>query len=188
MEFYYTTTSGYNQPQLNPFNSLGGYRSATLVGDNSLDNLFGEVSLYDMKNPVAQYACLILENDETIKENLEIWIDSLYEEEQPLCSIELGVVELSEDANGDTYSQNIINRNNAPQGVTFFTYTETSPGIIGSFAANKSIAIWIRRKVNESDITSLYNNVSQISPLNPHRYIPVEKPRYEGWKITLSWD
>ena len=65
LKLYYTTTTGYNNPQDKIVNSIGGYKSATAIPNDVMENLFDGISLQMMAQPKPQYVAIVLVNEGT---------------------------------------------------------------------------------------------------------------------------
>ena len=74
LSLYYTVSSAYNAAQTKSVNSLGRYKSSTVVPNDTFDNVFGELSLSTLARAKNEYIALVLKNEgETPIQNVEMW-------------------------------------------------------------------------------------------------------------------
>lgn len=142
-----TGSAGNSTSQGNVNNSLGKYISTTEITDNSLDNLFDDISGAENAASTVDYRCLFIHNSHASITALSclLWIQS---EVSGGASIAIGL-----DTNGavpigqaSAQAVTIANETTAPVGVTFSTPTSSGTALsIGSLQAGYCIGVWIKR-------------------------------------------
>lgn len=139
-----------------PNDSLGGAKSSTEITDDTLNNLFDDVSGAESNNGDTEYRCFYVHNGHASLTLLsaKIWIDT----NTPAGdSVEIG---LGTSAIGGT-EQTIANENTAPTGVSFSSAAgEANALSIGDIPAGSHKAIWVKRIVPTS--TSAADNNSYV--------------------------
>lgn len=188
INLYYTTTAGPNLEQLNPINSIGGYRSITKVQNDTFDALFDELSLLGMKNAEANYKALILYNEgnETLK-NVEFW----FEQDSTkinYCDFLIAFVALSTDEEGFLKMESTSNSSIKPFYAEFHSATPTEKVSIGDLDPNVQIGIWICRTPLKTVILEDYKNVAERDVNTQSRYKRVEKETEESIGLQISWE
>jgi hypothetical protein len=152
-----TGSAGNTTAQGNVNNSLGKYISTTEITDNTLNNLFDDISGAENAASTVDYRCLFIHNSHASITALTclLWIQS---EVSGGASIAIGL-----DTNGavpigqsSAQAVTIANETTAPSGVTFSTPTSSGTGLsIGSLQPGYCIGVWIRRTAAN---TSAVNN------------------------------
>lgn len=157
MKLYYTTTAGENQVVTDPRLSLGGYQSATLVGNNVFDNLFSEISLHTLSRVETldqpEYIGLILRNEtEEDVENLWIWFE--YPED---CYCELLIAAV--DLNSSGAMENISSRHSQPLYATFYEADGVENAVpLGTILREEMVGLWICRRLKTNILDTLTDN------------------------------
>lgn len=127
-----------------PNASLGGGRSNTTIIDNTVDNLFDDVSGAEASASDVEYRCCYIYNANASSGtmySLKVWIAA---NTPGFDDVAIG---LGTSAIGGT-EQTVANENTAPTGVTFSTANSVVNALtIGDVAAGSHKAIWIRRNV-----------------------------------------
>lgn len=185
VSFYYTVTSGYKDQQDNPTLSLGGYVSSTNIQNDNDGNVFGEISLNMMANPKKEYRAVVIVN-----EGVDVLRDfSFYfkENETDICTYKVGAILMHGDEDKGYFMERIPTRNSKPMSVSFESATETDPVTIGDLEPNKPIGLWIERTIDREKAGNDYNHVAEVDPINPKRYIKVEKNKEESIDLRFNW-
>lgn len=150
-------SAGNGGAQANPNNSLGKYSSTTDLVDNSLNNLYDNVSGGESAAGMTDYRCLALYNSHATLtwEGVTIWLES---DVAGGGTVRMGldpqgvVAYNSSSAQGAT----IGSETTPPSGVTFSNPSSGSPLTIGNMGPQTVILIWIERTVAAA--TSALNN------------------------------
>lgn len=143
--------------------SLGDQVSTTQITDNSLNNLFGDVSAAENAASTPQYKCFFVHNANTANayQNAVMWLSS---EVAGGASIAIGVDPTAASAVGAATAQalTIANEETAPAGVTFSAPTTQGAGIsLGSIPADSVKAVWVR--VTPANTAALNNDGATLS-------------------------
>ena len=74
IKLYYTTTKGVEEINTRPDLSLGGYKSSTPIPNNSVNNLFSDISIYSAIREQDEIIGVIAKNEsENDIENVRFW-------------------------------------------------------------------------------------------------------------------
>lgn len=127
--------------------SLGDQISTTTITDNTLNNLFDDISGAENAASTVDYRCIFVHNSNSANtlQNAAAWLSA---ETAGGASIAIGVDTTAASAIGSASAQalTVANETTAPAGVTFSSPTTFGTGIsLGSIPAGSCRAIWIRR-------------------------------------------
>lgn len=148
--FKLSTTSGSagnSTAQGNVNNSLGKYISTTEITDNTLNNLFDNISGDENAASTVDYRCFFVHNSHASLTWLSVvaWISA---EVSGGASVAIGVDTTAASAIGSASAQalTVANETTAPAGVSFSTATTKGAGVsLGDIPAGQCRAIWVRR-------------------------------------------
>lgn len=145
------TGSAGNSTAGTPAGSLGKYMATTDLTDNSLNNLFRDITAAETAAGITLYRCVFLYNSHATLtyEAVKAWLDTQTSGGGTLA-IGLdpaGVVDFNASA---AQAAEIANETTAPSGVTFSTTAVdlASALSIGDMAPGKVQAIWLRLVVS----------------------------------------
>ena len=127
----------------NPNASLGGVVSSVEVVDNTLNNLFDDVSGDEHEAGDTEYRAIFIKNNHGTDTayNVKIWIESNTTAADD--SIQIG-----KEADFGSPIQTIVNESTAPVAIDFSTADGQVNAIsIGDMAASQVIGIWVKRIV-----------------------------------------
>lgn len=190
MRLYYTTTTGFNAEQSTPSNSLGGYKSATLVPNDVFDNLFDEVSVYGMSQAKTQYRALVLVNElNTVVNDVALWFD-LSKVKTPYYSFLIGAIKMSADSEGNPIMENVPTIYSRPFQTQLYPATVDAKVTIGNIEPQQMIGLWFAKVPDKEMMMLDYNNVAEKIPNAVYyssRYKPVEKEKEESIDFQISW-
>lgn len=150
IKFKLATTAGAAgnaNSQADPNASLGKYISTTEITDNTLNNLFDDISGDENAASTVDYRCVFIHNAHAslTLQSPKAWISA---EVANGASIAIGLDTTASSAIGDSSVQalTIANETTAPAGVSFSAPTTKGTGIsLGNIAAGYCVAIWVRR-------------------------------------------
>lgn len=158
--FKFSTTAGAagNSNTGTAAGSLGKYISTTQITDNTLNNLFDDVSGAENAASDVEYRCIFVHNSNSanVLENAVVWLSA---ETAGGASIAIAIDDLAASAIGSASAQadQIADENTAPgTGVGAFS-SPTSKGAglsLGNIANGNCRAIWIRRTAANSSALS----------------------------------
>lgn len=147
--FKLSTTAGTagNQNTSTAAGSLGKYISTTQMTDNTVGNLFDDVTGDENAASTVEYRCFFVHNDHgsLTWESVKVWISS---EVAGGASVAIGLDPAGVTAKGlgSAQAATIANESTAPAGVTFTAPTTKAAGLsVGDIAAGSVQAIWVRR-------------------------------------------
>lgn len=126
----------------NPNLSLGGVISTTEVVDNTLNNLFDDVTGDEHTAGATEYRAIFFKNSSAeTAYNAKIWIDSNTTATDDTLNI-------GKEATVGSPIQTVALETTAPTGISFSTADGQANAIsIGSLLAGEVIGIWIKRIV-----------------------------------------
>lgn len=186
-KLYYTTTKGEGETQPKSYNSLGGYRSATLVKNDEFDNFFGELSAYTVANNTEnQYIGLILRNEGGNKTNI-----TLHFSRPQTCYSKLyaAAVDLSVDSESKEFMESVPTVNSAPLYATFYEAEGLDNAVsLGDIPANGAIGLWLKREILRDIIIQDRSVVTAVDPTDENRVIPKVFEKSDTIDIVLSYD
>lgn len=148
IQLFYTGAKTVEESQESPKNSLGGYKSSSLIPNNQVWNIFGDIALLAEKR--TEVKGIMLKNISEVElSNVAIWFDNLVSD---IFSLQIaGVVvdgnKLEMDKLPNTYS--------LPFGIEFYDAIESSKLIIGTLAVGQVIGLWLKRETEEDSIRDL---------------------------------
>jgi hypothetical protein len=146
-----TGAAGNSTAQGTPANSLGKYISTTAIVDNTLDNLFDDVTGDENAASNVDYMCFFVHNNHaTIT-----WLNPIVWITVPgtNTTVAIGLDPAGVTAKGSSSAQaaTIANDLAAPAGVTFTAPSSKGAGLaIGNIPAGSVQAIWVRRTAANS--------------------------------------
>lgn len=127
--------------------SLGKYISTTELTDNTLNNLFDDVTGDENAASDIEYRCMFIHNSHATLtyKSVKMYISA---EVSGGASVAIGVDTTAASAIGSSSAQalTIADESTAPVGVSFSSPTTKATGVsLGDIAAGYCIAVWIRR-------------------------------------------
>lgn len=166
MRLFYTISSQEGKSQKDPLLSLGGFRSSSMVPNDTLNAIFGDISEYSIQKRLPEYIGLILQNTfSSLVESISIWIPSV---EGRYCKFRLAVVELSPSNEMETIST----VNSKPLQAEFYECSEEGKfeleGI--TLSPGQGIGLWLERTLDpnsedlqmRNDCLYLYENSGKV--------------------------
>ena len=162
MRLYYTIISKEEDPQTRPDLSLGGFKSSTIVPNNSLSNLFSDISCYSVSEDQNEYIAIALVNEEAgIVNDVTLYFDYPVDVQK---NIEMAFV--SFNASGEM--EVIPNPYATPYNAEFNPADGVANAInIGNLVAGAKIGVWFKKIILKSVIEALYSNTSLDENGNP---------------------
>jgi len=132
--------------------NLGKYMSTTDLVDNTLNNLFPDVTGDENAASNVDYQCIFIYNSHgTLTwQNVMVWMSA---EVSGGAAAAIGIDTTAASANNNASAQGltIANKNTAPVGVSFSSPTTKAGGLsLGSLAAGQVRAVWVRRTSSNS--------------------------------------
>jgi len=125
--------------------SIGGARSSTEVTDNSLNNIFDDVSGSESLPGDTEYRCIYLYNNHgtLTAQNVRIYISSNTTSADDTWTIGLGTSAINGTEQGP-----LADENTAPSGVTFSAPTDYAGGLASAdIPAGQHRSVWYKRVV-----------------------------------------
>lgn len=132
--------------------SLGKYMSTTDLVDNTLNNLFPDVTGDENAASNVDYQCIFIYNahGSLTWQSPKVWISA---EVSGGAAAAIGIDTTAASAQNNASAQGLIiaNKDTAPSGVSFSSPTSKATGLsLGSLAAGQVRAVWIRRTAANS--------------------------------------
>lgn len=186
MRLYLTVTSAYNDVQIDPSKSLGGYKSISPVENDSFGNFFGEITPYAIQKNQTEYIALILKNDLSVSvTNVLVWIEA---PTGAFSSLKSGLqLALSTDADGNKYMEYVSSRYSKPLYATFTeAISEETALAVGTLTAGQEIGLWIRRDLLLEVIAADQAAVAQLNPVT-EMYDEVTKVKSDSFEVKIKY-
>ena len=149
-----STTAGAagNSNTSTPNTTLGKYISTTQITDNTINNLFDNISGAENAASTVDYRCIFIHNNHgtLTYQSVVVWLLS---EVAGGANIAIGVDPAAASAIGSASAQaaTIANETTAPAGVTFTSPTTQGAGIsVGDILPGQCRAVWVRRTATVS--------------------------------------
>lgn len=153
LKFFLSGGAGNSDPDA----SLGGVISATQVVDDTLNNLFADVSGAEHAVGSTKYRCIYLVNDSaSVAYNVKLYIDS------NTTAVD-DTINIGKDLAGvDGIADTIANEDTAPDPAVTFTTADGYANAIdlGDIPAGQKYAFWIKRIVSAGDTTQADNEAT----------------------------
>jgi len=175
MRFLYTGSQLYLTPQNDPYKSLGGFVSSSVVPNGRLNSLFADASYSGVTVGSVECRALILQNESGVTVN-SLTLGYQYSA-NPDFDIQIAVVTL----NSNQIMEQIGNARDLPY-IGTFSEANIDPSIpvdnslqLGSLAANACLGVWIKR----------IQNVQTLTPVDFS--IPLS-PKIDGVTFIITWE
>jgi len=147
------TGSAGNSTAGTPAGSLGKYISTTEITDNTLNNLFDDISGDENAASTVDYRCIFIHNAHAslTLQSPVIWLSA---EVSGGANITIAIDDIAASAIGDSSAQaaQITNETTAPTGTGAFSGpTSKGTGLsLGSIPAGQCKAVWVKRTATNS--------------------------------------
>jgi hypothetical protein len=148
-----TGTAGNQNAQADPNASLGKYISTTQITDNTLNNLFDNISGDENAASTVDYRCIFLHNNHATLtlQGTKVWLSAEVAGGANI-SIAIDNVAASAIASSSAQADSIATETTAPSAVgTFSSPTTKGAGLtLGDLTAGQCRAIWVKRTATNS--------------------------------------
>lgn len=162
MRLYYTNISTQEGQQTQPDLSLGGFISSTIVPNNSLNNLFADISCYSVAESRDEHIALALRNESGVVAN-NVTLYFIYPEDTQY-SIQMAFVAFN--VNGEIESIN--SPYDSPYNATFNPADgELNAITIGDIQPDEYIGIWFKKIIDKGVIEEQYSDENLETNGNP---------------------
>lgn len=175
LKIYYTSKKGEDEVQTRADLSLGGYRSSTVIPNNSFNNLFSDLSYYSIQRNQDEFIGVIVKNESEIElTGVGLWFEfpELSQRKVYVSAVDLTVDGRMEDIQ-NSYQQPYYAEFHEADG-------ELNKVDLGNFAPGEQIGIWFKSSINKEVITQQYSD--EYLEANGS---PKESP--EEIKIIFEW-
>lgn len=147
-----TGSAGNTVAQATVDNSLGKYISTTAIVDNTLNNLFSDLTGAQNLASQVDYRCIFVHNSHATLTYIGavIWISN---QVAGGADVAIGLDTTATSALGASSAQalTIASTTTAPAGVTFSAAASQGAGLtIGDIPAGQVKAVWVRRTANNT--------------------------------------
>lgn len=163
IRLYYSGAPKALESQNNPIDSLGGFISNSLVGNNKSNSIFS--NLTTSKDNEEETKLIVLKNEgATISSEIKIWVDH---SDLEYSEIFIAGVIPFEDNCSNLKFENIQSSNDTPIYAEFEKFDSVNNALlIDSFESNSYIGLWMNRKVSPNKSLELSNLNSCESIIN----------------------
>lgn len=166
MKWYYTSSAGKDTVQTDIKLSLGGYKSSSLLSNDTFGGLFEEITTFLLSREFEkEYIGIIVENDlATDIENLWLWFEYSLDSYSKFL---VAAVDLVADSNGVLAMERITSKNSKPLYADFHEANGIQNAVeIGNILAGGSIGLWFCRELAVGLLT-LVNEDSNFYTVDP---------------------
>lgn len=172
---YYTGATQYLDPQQDSKLSLGGFVSSSLVPNNLLNNLFGNISALSVSNDTTIIRGIALKNETGLDINqLTLFFNYPL---NPFYVFEVAVVSVGVDRCKHFFMERVNNENATPYIGSFSEADGVNNSInIGALPTNNYMGLWIRAKINpivsqQTNCQFLYDSFINNTPIQPQQSV-----------------
>ena len=157
MRLYYTTTADPLTPQNKKNVSLGGYQSSTVIPNDELNNLFGDITPFGLNRNKAQYIGIMLKN-ETGGDLTDIMFHFNYPE-NCYYKLEIAAITPTLDSEGNYVIEHIDTQYSKPYTATFVEANGSDNAVnLGNLANNGLLGLFIKRTFDISAVNEDYSD------------------------------
>ena len=189
MELFYTTSAGFNQLQVEPIKSTGGFKSSTTPKNDDFDNLFGEVACYSINQNRDEYLALMLVNTTgATATNVQLWLVPPVDPEVPYSNIQVAAVLPANDSEGNPKIERTRDRYARPFIGTFADATEASRLVIGDLAVGESLGLWFRRILLIDNINEDQSNIYEREPNVNTIYTAIPLSQSDTFNLNIQFN
>lgn len=186
MKFFYTNSVKFNQTQLDSSKSLGGYISSSVIPNNLVGNIFGDLTAFTKNQNQDEFRALAIQNDGTVTlTGLRVFldIDDQASGEGNDFSYELGYLSPSTDDCGDLLSELLPNPYAQPYTVTFYNVDgEVNALALPNLDAGDYFVFYIKRTLLDSSLQPLTTD-QYVAILNKTLVLPTK----ETIPLIVKW-
>jgi hypothetical protein len=146
IKIYYTGATKHDLVQNQPFESLGGTVSTSVVPNSRTNSLFGQAPRLPDLGMENEYIGIVIENNTGSDiSSLNIHIDK---SANNTCEFDFCIVSVNEyeDCPGVFYIEQIPDKHSKPMVGNFNEYSSLDPAEVEDFLKDMKLGIWIRRK------------------------------------------
>ena len=176
IKLYYTTKVAAEDIQTRADLSLGGFKSSTMIPNNSLSNLFSDLSLYSIQRNSSEFIAVIATNTAAADiVNINVWFGY-----PAMCQrkIEIAAVDLTVEGE----MEGIDSAFSQPYYADFHEADGEGNKIqLGDIEAGKSIGIWLKSSIVLQNIEGVYSDENIETNGNP-----IEEE--ESVRIIFDWE
>lgn len=188
MNLYYTAVSAPEAEQSSPGLSLGGFKSGSKVPNARFNNLFGDITATTVVNfNQNRFIGLVLKNETgAIVSNLKLWFTY---PTKAYSVFRVAAVDMALNANSQLQMEHVDNIFSKPLIGEFVEANgEANAVSLGELAIGEQIGLWIEMELLLEVIKADENDVYKADPTHSHRFLPIEKEKFDDIGIHLKWD
>lgn len=155
MILLYTGALAPDQPQPQASQSLGGFISSSLVQNGSINNLFPDLSIDDLRSGKIYTRMIVLKNTSgAIKTLLSIYTEFISDDFEIKIA---GMLPALDTSCNRYYFEQLLNGNSIPFQATLDVREESNPITAADIAVNGMIGIWISlsKKISTTTTTTI---------------------------------
>lgn len=147
---YYTINTKFAAPQSFSFKSLGGFMSSTRVPNGSINNVFGSLSLDELKRNSFRIIGLIFKNEfNTPLKDIRIYFEKI--KSAPYFKYKVGLSSVNINEKKEKSIELLSNKESLPYSVSnFYEPTLDDPLSLSQEIAKESyVGIWLKREFDK---------------------------------------
>lgn len=146
----YTGAQNFDTPQIEASKSLGGFVSSSIIQNDVLNNLFGDITNYTIQKSSSDTKCIAIKNTGPTITDLTIYYESPV---NSLFDYFIGAVSPTTNECNESIFEQLQNSESSPYYCTFYNpNTELTKINVGNIAADGYLGLFIKRKFKQSVI------------------------------------
>lgn len=144
IELYYTGAYELNSVQKDPMLSLGNYKSSSMLPNDIIGNVFGDISMLSESKGDKECIGIIMKNAYgSIIDNIEMW----FVNEEAGVTLEVAIVSVNQTT---PVMEVLSTRRASPYNATFYSPdVDNKLSLPDPLAAGGYIGLWIRRTIDK---------------------------------------
>jgi len=155
LRLYYTGAEKAFESQVKPSLSLGGYFSSSMIPNDYLGNLFGDITKTTIERDTGEYIGVVLKNETGL--NVEDVLITYEYGDEPQGKMEISAITPNIDSCGDPFMESIPNRYSSPLSAAF---SEAN-------VAKAKVKMQITQGANDGDVIDVFADSILIATTAP---------------------
>lgn len=188
MKFYYTTSGEVESSQRKKSSSLGGYKSSTVIPNDDLNNLFGDITPFGITQNKPIYIGVMLKNETgSDATGITFYFDYPTDPQIAYSKLEIAIVSLAQDAEGNYYMEHVDTQYSKPYNATFQESNGVGDSIsLPDMVADSMLGMWIKRTIDIEAINTDYEDYIS-KPTGSDLYVQKELDIEDSIDIVIDY-
>ena len=187
MQLFYTVSSKPEDVQPKPSLSLGGYKSSSPLQSNLMGTMFGDISMYTVKNSYSNnYIALVLKN--TTGVDVTNVMFSFTIPSTSYAAFNVAAVGMIADSDGNLAMEQVQTNMSKPISATFYSANGVANAVnIGSILAGGQIGLWVERVLDLPTIKTDQANLATPTVADPYIYEANVLGKEDDIDMVINW-